>query len=184
MKPDSVILDALWQSWFRPASYLERAPVWALGLLLMARVVVAVFPGIPLVLISAMASDSGTALATHGAEVLMYAMFLLVMCAPLLWSWRCAGAGVLIIVSLITIQNLSKGLDARSRDDESLTVMLGIHLVIAVVNVLTLVITEAVAAPLRKTFYFVKWCLQEDDGSMHIDGGSFMPVAQNETEVV
>ena len=186
MKSFSEIVAALWLAWLRPVSYLEKAPQWTVLLLLLGRVAVAVFPGIPSTLISGMASDSGTPLALQAAFVLMFSIFMLAVCAPLLWSWRCAAAGIANILAWFLLANLCKNLDQQSRHDQSPAVMRKIHIVIAISTMLLLVITEGLARPIRKLYHFAKWCM-DDEGIVTWEDdnrSAFSPVPLNDTGLV
>jgi hypothetical protein len=105
---------------------------------------------VPVVMITGMASDSGTELAGKGAIALMYSMSFLVW-AVLFWSWRCAVAWICLVVSVWLL------IGVFDRNDQIL------WLLTPSLVVLCLGVTEALPAPIRTTWRFLVWCSTVDD---------------------
>jgi hypothetical protein len=151
MKSPSHILGALVTALLYPRGGLpvESYCLWV-ALFFIGRIVLAAWI-VPIVLISAMMSDSGTTIAVNGAMCMMYAMSLLVW-AALLWSWRCVAACFCIIVFLFLFAFI---FDAC----EKIQWLFG-----PVLLILCVVVTEAIPAPIRTIWAFLQWCyLNEDD---------------------
>jgi hypothetical protein len=126
----------------------ETHVVWIV-LFLIGRLIVAASL-VPAVLITGMASDSGTELAGKGAIALMYSMSFIVW-AVLLWSWRCAVAWICLVVSVWLLLVVFDGKDQI------------LWLLTPSLQLLCFGITEALPAPIRTTWRFLVWCSTNDD---------------------
>lgn len=152
MKTLAKIFGALATAILYPKGWsLSDTHVFAVAFFLIFRVLMAVAM-VPVVMISGMASDSGTAVALNGAYMLMYAMSLL-MWAALLWSWRCVAVSVGIIASIFIF------LPVFNQDSPGQLWMSRVLLI------LCFVATEAFLAPVRTILYFVLWCFSNDDST-------------------
>jgi hypothetical protein len=174
MKSASVIFAALWQAWFRPMASLEQTHLLTPILLALARIALAVFLS-PVVLITGMISDSGTPWAVQSAYIMMYAMFLLCICSPIFWSWRCAAASGLIFVSwiLVGVMGASK-LDDQNRNNPGTPATLPLKILFFFLWTIVLVITEALPSPFRNSFRFIRWCFA-DGMDAEADTKTFLP---------
>ena len=139
MKTASQIASALWSEFLGPG---RDWGVWYKVLFVVFRVGLAFFT-LPMVFIAVMAGDSGTKEAMRTAAALMFIMSLNFWSA-LLWSWRCLAAMVTSLLCLFLVWGDS-GVRLRPW---KLTLMIAISV-------------EAWAAPVRKTYHFLLWCLED-----------------------